>query len=177
MAAWSKLGEDSFQWGRGPLLPGVRRPLVAFFTPVLGYVSARLRISVDALPFRPNRGLHITLTRLPHPHSAETHEQFRWQDRVRLPDLLGCDGVAGAWTFSLLESQRHPTLPIDSAEDRPGALRIRLLYLDDDPAAVAHDIAERTREWDAAGRGAPHPDAEQVLFSGPLKTIIPWQDW
>ena len=36
--AWQKLAEDSFQWGRGPTLPGVSRPLLGFFNPVLGYV-------------------------------------------------------------------------------------------------------------------------------------------
>ncbi len=177
VAAWNKLAEDSFQWGRGPLLPGVLRRLVAFFTPVLGYAGPRVRVSADALPFRPNRGLHLTLTMLDEPKGFAAHEQFRWEDQVRIPDLLGCDGVAGAWTFSLWEPLRHPTLPVAGGEYAPGSLRIRLLYLDEDPAVVTQEIARRQREWDAAGRGAPSPGTERVLMSGPMRTIIPWVDW
>ncbi len=35
--AWDRLGEASFQWGRGPIIPGVERKLLAFFRPVKGY--------------------------------------------------------------------------------------------------------------------------------------------
>ncbi|MCP3812180.1 hypothetical protein NLX62_07570, partial [Mycobacteriaceae bacterium Msp059] len=34
---WEQLGADSFQWGRGPMIPGVRRTVLAFFRPVKGY--------------------------------------------------------------------------------------------------------------------------------------------
>lgn len=179
IAAWTKLGEDSFQWGRGPLMSFVRRPLTAFFTPVKGYVAPRVPVSADALPFRPNRGLHVTLSRLPDAHGAAAHETFRWQDRVRIPDLLDVPGVAGAWTFALHGLQRHPSLPFteDGAEPDRGSLRIRLLYLDDDPVDVAGEIAQREQGWAAAGRGTPAPEAEQVLLSSPVRTITPWQDW
>ncbi|WP_344415694.1 hypothetical protein [Pseudonocardia ailaonensis] len=175
---WNRLGEDSFQWGRGPLLPGVRRPLLGFFAPVLGYAAPRVAVSAETLPFRPNRGMHLTLTRLDEPHGATAHEQFRWLDTVRIPDLLDCPGVAGAWTFSLIETQRHTSLPLDSVPDHPrGSLRITLLYLDDDPEQVTREIGKRIAAQDADGRGAPAPQAEQVLLSTPLRTIIPWQDW
>lgn len=172
VAEWRKLGEDSFQWGRGPLIPGVQRPLLGFFTPVLGYVAPRVRLSADALPFRPNRGLHVTVTELAEPHGGEAHAQFAWQDRTRIPELLACPGVAGAWTFSFLGRQRHSTLNIGSGEDRaPGSLRVRLLYLDEDPVEASREIAEREKE------PAPHPEAERVLLSGPVRTIVPWRDW
>ncbi|MFI9411268.1 hypothetical protein [Nocardia gamkensis] len=179
IAAWTKLGEDSFQWGRGPILPGVNRPLLAFFTPVKGYVAPRVRVSADALPFRPNRGLHITLSRFREPHSTETHDQFHWQDTVGIPGLLDCPGVAGAWTFSLHTQQNHPTLPLGGTAEEyaSGSLRIRLLYLDADPVVATHAIAERETEWEATGFSAPHPTAEEVLMTGPLRTIVPWQDW
>jgi len=178
IGAWNKLAEDSFQWGRGPALPGVQRPLLGYFTPVLGYAAPRIRVSSEALPFRPNRGLHVTLTELPDSHSAEAHEQFRWLDTVRIPDLLGCPGVAGAWTFSFVDVQRHPTVPLTDQEERPpGSLRLRLLYLDEDPEEVTREIAAREKQWDADGRGAPFPTAERELLSGPVRTIIPWQDW
>jgi len=178
LAEWNKLAEDSFQWGRGPIIPGVSRPLLAYFVPVRGYVAPRVRVSPEALVFRPNRGLHVTLTELPEPYSPDAHAQFEWLDTTGVPDLLTVPGVAGAWTFSFQGLQEHPTLPLTASERRaPGSLRVRLLYLDDDPEQVTAAIAERTKEWEAAGRGAPAPAAERVLISTPLRTITPWQDW
>ncbi|MER6877090.1 hypothetical protein ABT279_43765, partial [Amycolatopsis sp. NPDC000673] len=139
-----------------------------------GYVAPRVRLSADALPFRPNRGLHVTVTELAEPHSGEAHAQFAWQDRTRILDLLTCPGVAGAWTFSFLGRQQHSTLKIGSDGERePGSLRVRLLYLDEDPVEVSREMAERERRWEPA----PHPEAERVLLSGPVRTIVPWQDW
>jgi hypothetical protein len=165
--AWDKLGEDSFQWGRGPIIPGVERRMLAFFRPVKGYAAPRIGVSADVLPFRPNRGLHVTLTRFAEPHSAETHTSHGFEDRELIPSLLALDGVAGAWTFAFSHSQQHATLPLHGgATDAQGGLRMRLLYLDGDPLEAADSI--RTATPDSSG---------EVLFSSPLKTIIPWQDW
>ncbi|NKY43617.1 hypothetical protein [Nocardia cerradoensis] len=179
IAEWDELGEDSFQWGRGPMLPGIRRSLLAFFTPVKGYVAPRVLVSADALPFRPNRGLHVRVDHIADPHGPGAHEQFRWQDQVRIPDLLSCSGVAGAWTFALQAVQQHRTLPLGEGrrEYPSGSLHIRLLYLDDDPVTVTQDIAEREKQWDTAGRGAPCREAEETIFSAAVHTIVPWQDW
>ncbi len=178
VAAWTALGEASHQWGRGPRLDGVRRPLTAFFTPVKGYVAPRVLVSADALPFRPNRGLHITVSRFREHHGAAAHDFFSWQDRVRIPDLLGIDGVAGAWTFSYLADQRHPTLAFNEGDGHAqGELRIRLLYLDGDPLEVTADVATAEARWDDEGRGAPDSSAEERLLSSPISTIIPWKDW
>lgn len=178
VAAWTKLGEDSFQWGRGPLLPGVRRRLLGFFTPVKGYAAPRIRVSPDALVFRPNRGLHMSVTHFGDSHTAEVHESFGWEDRVGIPALLECPGVAGAWTFSLLSLQKHPTLPSlhdDRREFGPGSLRIRLLYLDADPAEAGRAVVAAERELAAKGSGCPV--VGETLFHGPLRSIIPFQDW
>ncbi|QIX26551.1 hypothetical protein ncot_08000 [Nocardioides sp. JQ2195] len=171
VAEWTALGEASHQWGRGPRLSGVRRPLTAFFTPVKGYVAPRVLVSPDALPFRPNRGLHLTLTRFADHHGAAAHDHFARQDRVTIPELLELDGVAGAWTFSFLGSQRHPTLGLNDPSDHaPGELRIRLLYLDGDPVETGTAIDSHLGDEGADG-------VAEVLLSTPLSTIIPWQDW
>ena len=169
---WDALGEASFQWGRGPIIPGVTRPLLAFFRPVKGYAAPSSRVSPDVIPYRPNRGLHLTLESFADPHSAAVHERFAWEDQEALPALLDVDGVAGAWTFSFSHSQRHSSLPIaDARDDAPGSLRIRLIYLDDDPETVAPAIDTVLSRRDAAGDGAV------VELATTLRTIIPWQDW
>lgn len=119
-------------------------------------MTPRVLVSADAVPFRPQRGLHVRLSRFPDAHGAAAHDTFRWQDRVGIPDLLDVPGVAGAGTFALHGLQRHLSLRLseDGAEPERGSLRIRLLYLDDDPVEVTGEIAQREKEWAAAGRGA-----------------------
>ncbi|KAB2807910.1 hypothetical protein F9L07_24850 [Pimelobacter simplex] len=174
---WSDLGSDSFQWGRGPLIPGVRRKLLSFFRPVKGYAAPSALVSPDVLPYRPNRGLHLTLSRHAAPHSAATHEHYAWQDRSLIPGLLDLDGVAGAWTFSFAHHQSHPSLPLATeTPDAPESLRIRLVYLDADPLPTTAAIDARTTEL-AGSLGADAAASEEVLLSTPLRTIIPWQDW
>lgn len=58
---WEQLGVNSFEWGRGPMIPGVRRTLLAFFRPVKGYAAASSLVSPAVIPYRPNRGLHLTV--------------------------------------------------------------------------------------------------------------------
>lgn len=170
VAEWDALGEASFQWGRGPLIPGIRRPMLAFFKPVKGYAAPRALVAPEVLPYRPNRGVHIRLTRFEGPHAADVHEAHRREDQQVIPALLDVAGVAGVWTFSYSHPQRHSSLPFESsAADAPGSHRIRLIYLEDDPVAVTpqlHAVEERF----PTGPG-------EVVLSAPVSTIIPWQDW
>lgn len=134
VASWSALAEHSFQWGRRPELSYVERPFVGFFTPVRGYVAPRVLVSAEALPFRPNRGVRLTLTRLKEPYSISAERAFVWEDTTAMAELLRIPGVAGGWTFSFLCNQHHPTVPRGDAADVPaGSLRLRLLFLDQDP--------------------------------------------
>ncbi len=180
LAAWAKLGADSFQWGRGPLIPGVHRRLLAFFTPVQGYVSPNCPVGPEVLPFRPHRGVLLSLTRFEDPLGLDVHAHHRWSDRERIPALMQVPGVAGAWTFAFRNHQQHGTLPFDTATidtDVPGSLRIRLLYLDGDPAKTIERVSVREAELDAAGQGCPDPDVQRVLLIAACSTLVPWQDW
>ncbi|NHF62171.1 hypothetical protein [Microcella pacifica] len=171
VAAWDALGEASFQWGRGPLIPGVERAMLAFFRPVKGYAAPRALVSSDVLPYRPNKGLHVRVTHFDEPHSLDAHDVFQREDRELIPDMLELDGVAGAWTFSFSHSQRHSSLPLNGDDAyRPGSIRIRLAYLDDEPVAVAAEIERLQREMGES-------PVERELLSSAVTTIIPWQDW
>ena len=169
VAAWDALGEASFQWGRGPLIPGIHRPMLAFFRPVKGYAAPRALVDPEVLPYRPHRGIHLTATRYAEPHSAETHAAHRREDREVIPALLEVEGVAGAWTFSYSHPQRHSSLPFDETPaDPPGSIRIRVVYLEEDPAVVTPMLREVETGFPAVG---------ERMLSTPVKTIIPWQDW
>ncbi len=56
------------------------------------------------------------------------------------------------------------------ASDPPGGLRIRLLYLDDDPVRVAGAISE------CLGKNPSELSGGECVIDTPLHTIIPWQD-
>lgn len=173
--AWDQLGADSFQWGRGPLIPGVSRSLLAFFRPVRGYVNPGSLVGADVLPFRPVRGMHVQLVRYAEPMSLAVHEQHTFADRVEMPLLTGLDGVAGGWTFSFEHHQQHSTLTFgEDKQDPRGSMRLRLLYLDGDPLETTERIAGATADL---SRSAPTAIGTQTLLDGPMKTIIPWQDW
>lgn len=174
--AWDRLGEASFQWGRGPIIPGVERRLLAFFRPVKGYAAAHALVSPEVLPYRPNQGMHITLTRYPEPHGLDSHSCFGWEDTVLMPELLKVPGVAGGWTFSFSHAQQHTTLPFaDTVGHQPGELRIRLLYLDGEPEGAGAAIRSTVQHL-AAAASAP-TQAGEILFSSTLSTIVPWRDW
>lgn len=130
-------------------------------------------VSPDVLPYRPNRGLHLTLTRYAEPHATEAHADFAWTDRTLVPALLDVDGVAGAWTFTFHRHQDgRIRLNEPAANDLPDSLRIRLLYLDGDPERSVQEA--RTVE---ESLGGPDTPGREVLVSTPLRTIVPWQDW
>ena len=168
---WTQLGEDSFQWGRGPLLPGVRREMLAFFKPVKGYADQQAIVSPKVLPMRPHTGVHVTVIQFDEPHATEVHDRHRHEDEVMVPKLLEAEGVIGAWTFSYSHAQRHASLPFDRSGDLgTGAMRIRLLFLEGDPLSATHEIKRIEAETEG-------PAAGTLMLSSPLRTIIPWQDW
>lgn len=176
-AEWNQLALDSFQWGRGPLIPGVTRTLLGFFQSVNGYAAPSALVSPDVLPFRPNRGVHVTLQRFAVPYSPATHEHHTWEDRVLAPAELEVPGVAGVWTFSFAEYQALGELTFNpDGQDSPGSMRLHLVYLDDDPVETTGRLRELRRELAEEGKGEPECGAA-LLISTPVRTIVPFQDW
>jgi hypothetical protein len=132
--------------------------------PLKGYVRPDALLSVDALPFRPNTGAYLIISRFNRHHDAEAEDVFRWYDQTRIPELLDCAGAVGAWTFAARDfyaPDRDLTQPM---------LRITLVYLERDPLAFADEASKLTSRDTGS--------VEKVLFAGPLRAIVPWQwDW
>ena len=177
---WRQLGEDAYQMGRRPDIAWRKNHFQSFLRPIKGYAAARILISPDALPFRPVRGVHFTLSQFDG-KAGETHEAFAWYDRVRIPDLLDCRGVAGAWTFvgeDVYAQSPGASSQGASRQGTPPATRITLLYLDEDPLQVLDDIRAKEASWRAAGRSRDNSAVEDVRFGSPYRTIVPWEwDW
>ena len=141
--------------------------LDVFMTPLHGYVRRQALLSAEALPFRPNTGAHLIVSRFHRHHDADAEDVFRWYDQTRIPDLLDCAGAVGAWTFAartFYAPDRDLTKPM---------LRMTLVYLERDPLAFAGDVAKLPS---ARLRDVRH--VETILFAGPLRAVVPWQwDW
>jgi hypothetical protein len=83
---------------------------------------------------------------------------------VHYPELLGVDGVAGAWRYATTD--RWTLLP--SCHGDPQYTTV--VYLDGDPATTADAIAPiLERRWDS---GQVRP-----VFAGPLRTMMQWDAW
>jgi hypothetical protein len=172
VAAWRDLNERSVHWGRRPEIGWTRRSPVGFFHPVKGYAHPRVLVSPDALPFRPHRGVWLTLSRVAPAQTPQAVALYRQYDREWIPRLIDCPGVAGAWTFSYAA----PPGGFGASrgeEVEPGDLVIRLYYLDGDPLEAAAAIRTTQAGWSALAA-----ETEQLVFRAPLRSISPWQwDW
>ena len=182
IAQWQQLAERSFQWGRRPDVAFTARPFMGFFSAIKGYASPRVLLSADALPFRPTRGVHISLARLAAPHDRATEALFSWYDQVRLPTLLTCPGVAGAWTFSSDSSTIDAAFTPDeesttfrSSATAPGSLRMTVVFLDGDPLVFVDELDHLDATGEVPGS---RRELETPLFASALRTIVPWEwDW
>jgi hypothetical protein len=167
------LGETTRQLGRRPDIPISKRPLVDFFIPVKGYANPRVLVSPEALRFRPIRGIFFHLWEILEPDSADSEAMMVWHDQVHIPDWLSCPGVTGAWTFV-----REPAGSVAPGVSKPTSQRVDLYYLDEDPVEVVAGIVAREREWRSAGRLRDNARTRRDIYSGPFRTIVPWQwDW
>jgi hypothetical protein len=139
-------------------------PLETFMAPLKGYVRPAALLSADALPFRPNTGAYLIISRFHRHHDAAAEDVFRWYDQTRIPALLDCAGAVGAWTFAARDFYAP-----DRDLNQP-MLRMTLVYLEHDPLAFANQALTLTPR-DTSG-------VEKILFAGPLRAIVPWQwDW
>ncbi|HEY2563299.1 MAG TPA: hypothetical protein VGI44_06275 [Acidimicrobiales bacterium] len=172
---WMDFGTQATHLGRRPDLAWATRPLVGAFIPLKGYVNRRVLISEEALPFRPNRGIFVTATQLGD-DLTDTERLARWYDRVHIPDMLSCRGVAGAWTF--VSENAYPGRHGNTTASAGPTLRVHVYFLDEDPLTFAEDLFQHQSQWQAAGRLPDEVDAETPIFQSLLRTIVPWEwDW
>ena len=155
----AQLGLQSSAWAE--------TTLEVFMAPLHGYVRRQALLSADALPFRPNTGAYLIVSRFHRHHDADAEGVFRWYDQTHIPDLLDCAGAVGAWTFAaraFYAPDRDLTKPM---------LRMTLVYLERDPLAFAGEVAKLP-----SARLSDTQHVETILFAGPLRAIVPWQwDW
>lgn len=170
--AWDELASMSRHWGRRPELAWTRRLRRGYFVPIKGYVNPAALVGPDVLPFRPTRGVYLSVSRFAG-SPVDVVETMQWYDEVHIPDLVTCAGAAGAWTFV-----SQDTFAQDRTSPEMTSLRVMLVYLDDDPARFVEDLRARKARWQEDGRLRDTSAVEVPLFSGPLEAVLPWRwDW
>lgn len=124
------------------------------FRAVSAAAAPRVRVSEEVLPWRPARGVYVTVDDVTDASHLDDHLAHLQVDVI--PAGLAVPGVAGVWNFATDSeyAKRWPT----------GRRRISVWYLDDDPVAVAARLAPIVDRDHAAVRR---------IFSGPFKTIDP----
>ncbi|MET9221427.1 MULTISPECIES: hypothetical protein [unclassified Streptomyces] len=170
---WTDLNQRALWWGRRPELPWTERRPVGFFHPVKEYAAPRVLVAAAALPHRPHRGVHLTLSRTAAPAEPAGAARFAALDRELIPEVLAVPGVAGAATYRFAEGAGGFGSPAGSADD---GLTVRVLYLDGDVLETSARVEDARPDW--IGRDSAPGDAEHVLLSTPMLSIRPWEwDW
>ena len=129
--------------------------LVAGVTVVGRHAAASAEVSPDVIPFRPNLGAYLVIERDADPESAAA---VPWPEAA-VDALLALDGVAGMWTFA--PSGLRPD------EFSRSGYSVGLLYLDEDPVAVAPRVNQVLEARWADDRIAP-------ALAAPFVTLVPW---
>ena len=117
--------------------------------------APRVRVSPEAIPFRPNRGAYLVAEPAVDGVAAADHQAWTLEN---LAQLVAVDGVAGAWRFT--PGSRRP----DRFDAR--GLSLTICYLDAEPAEVAAGL-ERVLV-PAWKRWGIRPE-----LAGPFETVRP----
>ncbi len=162
--------DDFYALGRtlheqGRFFDARRSHLSGPFAVVKTYAASRVPVDADAIPYRPNRGLFVTVQDVAE-GAAEgaLDEARRWYDEVHIPELLDLRGVAGCWSFEAMPTKRNPQVRT-----------IRAYWLDDDPGAFIDDWLAHVPSMDTIDSSK----AYRTLFAGTYESI-PWDsrfDW
>lgn len=129
------------------------------------FVSQRLPISPEAIPFRPHQGVFVVIKDVVDPEKMQ--ELAQWHDRIHVPDVLNVQGVAGCCWYE----SSGPLLSAGSEAEFPNPRWVFVYYLDDDPLKMMADLPGWQEKWRAAGRFYDTSKSMDVLMAGPYQTI------
>ena len=121
--------------------------------------APRALISSEVVPWRPHRGVYFLVEAL---GDGTGQDDFLQRMHTELlPELVGVDGVAGAWSYSTTPSIRRPMFT-------DGRFRMTVCYLDGEPAVVGERLAEVVeRGWAEA--------PSQLVLAAPYESMMRWE--
>ena len=167
IANWTELNQRAQWWGRRPELPWTTRIPLGFFAPVKAYAAPRVLVSPAAVPHRPHRGVHLTVTSYEVGPSPAAMDCLADYDRRVIPAVLDLPGVAGVVTYRMA----RPASGFGTGDGLPETAFVRLVFADGEPIGVGEALLAEPLGWLA---GESH--AEHLHFMSPFLSITPW-DW
>ena len=152
------LGRTLADKGRYPEVVPSR--LVGAFELLDAHAAARVLVSPEVVPWRPNLGIYLIVEELTDRAAAAPF--LRWAHTDGVPSLLSCPGVAGVWWFGTAARFAQPMFS-------KGEFRVTVCYLDADPATVGAALAPIVRErW--------RHDGVEARLAAPFESVVRW-DW
>jgi hypothetical protein len=127
--------------------------------------AARVLVSAEAVPYRPNRGVYVVVEEpVPGADPAAEDDWIRRLHTEWADAACAVPGVAGVWQFATSPRLQDPGWS-------EGRRRITVCYLDGAPLEVADGLRPLLAErW----RDAP----VRAVHAGPYETVVPYQwDW
>ena len=115
------------------------------------HAAPRVRIAAETLPYRPNRGIYVTVEEPK--RDVEPTELLDWVQRWHeswAGRWAHVEGVSGSWSFATSPSLRSPRWTT-------GDRRITVHYLDGDPLEVAEPRQAAARRAVAGRAGEADP--------------------
>jgi len=175
---WLDLSRTAFQEGRRPETGLVERPFMGWFRPLKTYVNPRVRISAEALPWRPVQGVFVNFVEIdPGADKKAVHDELARLEEERMPAAIGELDVAGVAVYVSdpdAESPFSTSLKDESFATDPD-LRVELYFLDADPLQASAALRDLVATPDPDRSGADGAPILRPLFAGPLAPIGPWQ--
>jgi hypothetical protein len=133
-------------------------------------VVPRVRVSAEALPWRPNTGVFVAVYE-PGENQDAFDRYMTWRDTIHEPDVLAIPGIAGLWTFATRE-------PIAARSYSKNVQHIAVYFLDGPPLDVMAELARRTKDWQAAGRMFSDSSARKLTLAAPFERVeVGKWDW
>ena len=110
-------------------------------------------IGPEVVPYRPNHGAYVIVE---HVDDTEHVDDWVQAQHHAMPELLAVPGVVGVWSFASAGAYG-----VKRSRERAS-----MVYLDDDPVAVADRLDPLlAKRW----KGAPvHP-----VLAGPFRSLFP----
>ena len=140
-----------------------RRAVLSGPFDVLAAAAApRVRVSAEAVAFRPNTGVYVVVDEAGPVDRASADWRTAPADDLSMVEL---DGVAGVWVFASSERTAGP-------RSERGRHRITVAYLDGDVDGVVDGLGP------ALARRQSRPDGTTTILAGAFESIAPWRwDW
>jgi hypothetical protein len=169
LLAFARLGRALAEAGRYPE-PATPHLLGAY--EVHGaYTAPAARVSAGVIPFRPHRGVYLTIEQPTTPDALA--DWWSWHESEHVPALLATEGVSGVYAFrttARLGAGADQGRRFGTALWDPGGALVTVVYLD-------RDVVETTSRLDPIVRARWEEGSVTPRLAGPFRSPVAYEAW